>query len=179
MTPPASACDDDDTCRVLKSWYENMTQQSTDEPSLVSVRSKAYVTFVAKHWSRGFEALPPSHSQHRCVSMLFLDGRVWRIKGSHCVCRWESSHCHSDIWRMCLCGSVRRKRRMYLEIAIIYWNWPLLFADDVNIGRKHKYLKKNTEPQLQACRKVDLEISTEKTKYMVVSRHQNAVNNDC
>jgi hypothetical protein len=37
---------------------------------------------------------------------------------------------------------------------------------------KHKYVRKNTEAVLVASSEVGLEVNTEKTKYMVVSRHK-------
>jgi len=54
----------------------------------------------------------------------------------------------------------------------------LAYADDVNIlgGRKHT-LKENTEVLVAATRGIGLEINADKTKYMVMSRDQNAGRN--
>ena len=51
----------------------------------------------------------------------------------------------------------------------------LAFADDVNIlgGSKHT-LKENAEDLVAAAREIGLEVSAGKTKYMVMSRDQNA-----
>jgi hypothetical protein len=38
-------------------------------------------------------------------------------------------------------------------------------------------MKENTEALLQASKEVDLEANTHRTEYMVVSRHQNVVQN--
>jgi hypothetical protein len=38
-------------------------------------------------------------------------------------------------------------------------------------------IKKNTETLIKASNEVGLEVNTEKTKYMLLSRHQNAVRN--
>ena len=51
----------------------------------------------------------------------------------------------------------------------------LAYADDVNIlgGSKHT-LKENAEDLVAATRDIGLEVSADKTKYMVMSRDQNA-----
>ena len=54
----------------------------------------------------------------------------------------------------------------------------LAYADDVNIleGGKHT-LKENVEALVAATREIGLEVSADKTKYMVMSRDQNAEQN--
>ena len=52
---------------------------------------------------------------------------------------------------------------------------PLAYADDVNIlGVSIHTLKKNAEALVAATREIVLEVSADKTKYMVMSRDQNA-----
>jgi hypothetical protein len=54
----------------------------------------------------------------------------------------------------------------------------LFYVDDFNIlGENINIIKKNREATLQARREDGLEEKTEKTKYMVMSRHQNAGQN--
>jgi len=51
----------------------------------------------------------------------------------------------------------------------------LAYADDVNIlGGSIHNLKENAEALVAATRKIGLEVSADKTKYMVMSRDQNA-----
>jgi hypothetical protein len=51
---------------------------------------------------------------------------------------------------------------------------PHICADDVNIlAGNTNTTKKNREALLKASREVSLEVNTEKTKYMVVSRKGN------
>ena len=51
----------------------------------------------------------------------------------------------------------------------------LVYADDVNIlgGSRHT-LKQNAEALVAAARKIGLEVSADKSKYMVMSGDQNA-----
>jgi hypothetical protein len=54
----------------------------------------------------------------------------------------------------------------------------LAYADDVNLlGYNLDTIEKNTETLINAGKEVGLEITVEKTKYMLLSRHQNAGQN--
>jgi hypothetical protein len=54
----------------------------------------------------------------------------------------------------------------------------LIYADDVNIlGGSIHAIKKNTGALVFASKEVGLEVNAEKTKYMVMSRNQNAGQN--
>jgi hypothetical protein len=54
----------------------------------------------------------------------------------------------------------------------------LAYADDVNLlGDNVDTIKKNTETLIDASKEVCLEINAEKTKYMLLSRHQNVCQN--
>jgi predicted GTPase len=54
----------------------------------------------------------------------------------------------------------------------------LAYADDVNLlGDNTDTIEKNTETLLDASKEVGLEINVEKTKYMLLSHHQNACQN--
>jgi hypothetical protein len=51
----------------------------------------------------------------------------------------------------------------------------LVYANDVNLLGEDIYtIKKNTETLIDAIKDVGLEVNAGKTKYMSLSRHQNA-----
>jgi hypothetical protein len=53
----------------------------------------------------------------------------------------------------------------------------LAYIDDVNLGDNIDTIKKNTETLIDASKEVGLEINVDKTKYMLLSHHQNAGQN--
>ena len=54
----------------------------------------------------------------------------------------------------------------------------LVYADDVNmLGENLQNVKENTEIFIKANKDFGLEVNSEKTKYMITSRHQNIVQN--
>jgi hypothetical protein len=51
----------------------------------------------------------------------------------------------------------------------------LVYADDVNLlGDNIDTIKKNTQTLIDTSKEVGLEVNTEETKYMLLSRHQNS-----
>jgi hypothetical protein len=57
-------------------------------------------------------------------------------------------------------------------------NQLLAYADDMNVlGYSIDTIKKNTETLIDASKEVGLEINVEKTKYLLLSRHQNVCQN--
>jgi hypothetical protein len=54
----------------------------------------------------------------------------------------------------------------------------LVYADDVSLlGDNINIIKKNTQTIIDSSKEVGLEVNTEKTKYMLLSHHQNAGQN--
>jgi hypothetical protein len=54
----------------------------------------------------------------------------------------------------------------------------LVYADDVNLlGDNIDTIKRNTQTLIDASKEIGLELNTEKTKYMLLSHHQNAGQN--
>ena len=54
----------------------------------------------------------------------------------------------------------------------------LIYADDVNmLGENLQTVWENTEIIIKASKDIDLDVNSEKTKYMITSRHQNVIQN--
>jgi hypothetical protein len=53
----------------------------------------------------------------------------------------------------------------------------LVYADDVNLLGDNVDAIKNTQTLIDASKEIGLQVDAEKTKYMLLSRHQNAGQN--
>ena len=49
-----------------------------------------------------------------------------------------------------------------------------VYADDVTLGRSVNTIEKNTEALIFASKETGLDVNADKTKYLVMSRNQNA-----
>jgi hypothetical protein len=71
--------------------------------------------------------------------------------------------------------AIRKVQENQVGLKLNGANQLLAYADDVNLlGDNIDTIQKNTETLIDASKKVGLEINKEKTKYMLLSRHQNA-----
>jgi hypothetical protein len=61
-----------------------------------------------------------------------------------------------------------------MELKLNGTHQLLAYADDVNLlGDNKDIIKRNTQTFIDASKEVGLEENAEKTKYMLLSRHQN------
>ena len=75
-------------------------------------------------------------------------------------------------------GNIPRVQLNQDGLKLIGAHQLLDYADDVNIlGGSIHTLKENAEALVAATREIGLEVSANKTKYMVMSRNQNAGRN--
>jgi hypothetical protein len=74
--------------------------------------------------------------------------------------------------------AIRKVQEYQVGLKLIRTYQLLAFADDVTLlGDNIDTIKKNTETLIDASKEVGLEINAEKTKYMLLSRHQNVGQN--
>jgi hypothetical protein len=72
----------------------------------------------------------------------------------------------------------RKVQEIQVELKLIETHQLLVCADDVNLlGDNINAIKKNTETLIDVSKEVGLEVNAEKTKYMLLTRHQNAEQN--
>jgi hypothetical protein len=71
--------------------------------------------------------------------------------------------------------AIRKVQETQLWLKLNGTHRLLVYADDVNLlGNNIGAIKKNAETLIQASKEVGLEVSAEKTKYSLLSCHQNA-----
>jgi hypothetical protein len=74
--------------------------------------------------------------------------------------------------------AIRKVQENQVGLRLNGTHQPLAYADDVNLlGDIIDTIKENTESLIDASKEIGLEINVEKTKYMLLSRHQNVVQN--
>jgi hypothetical protein len=74
--------------------------------------------------------------------------------------------------------AIRKVQETQVGLKLNGTHQLLAYADDVNLlGDNIDTIKKNMEILIDATKEVGLEINVEKTKYMLLSRHQNAGQN--
>jgi hypothetical protein len=74
--------------------------------------------------------------------------------------------------------AIRKVQENQLRLKLNGTHQLLAYADDVNLlGDSIETKKKNTETLIDASKEVRLEINVEKTKYMLLPRHQNVSRN--
>jgi hypothetical protein len=70
--------------------------------------------------------------------------------------------------------TIRKVQEIQVGLKLNGRHHLLAYADDVNLlGDNVDTIKKNTETLIVASKEVGIEINVEKTKYMLLSRHQN------
>jgi hypothetical protein len=71
--------------------------------------------------------------------------------------------------------SIRKVQENQVGLKLNGTPKPVVYADNVNLlGDNIETIKKNTETLTDAHKEVGLEVNVEKTKYMLLSHHQNA-----
>jgi hypothetical protein len=74
--------------------------------------------------------------------------------------------------------AITKVQETQVELKLNWIHQLLAYADDVNLlGDNIDTINKNTEILIDASKEVGLEVNIEKTKYMLVSRDQNAGQN--
>jgi hypothetical protein len=74
--------------------------------------------------------------------------------------------------------AIRKVQENQVRLKLSGTHQLLVYADDVNLlGDNIDVIKENTGTPIDASKKVDVEVNTEKTKYMLLCHHQNAGQN--
>jgi hypothetical protein len=79
------------------------------------------------------------------------------------------------LFNLALEYAIRKVKENHMGLKLSKMHQLLVYADDVRLlGDNIDTIKKNTEFLIDTSKEVGLEVNTEKTKYMLLSHHQNA-----
>jgi hypothetical protein len=86
--------------------------------------------------------------------------------------------CNLTFFNLALEYAIRKVRANQEGLKLNDMHKFLVYAEDVNIlGGSISTIKKNTEALVVSSKEIGLEVNAEKTKYMVMTRDQNAGQN--
>jgi hypothetical protein len=93
-------------------------------------------------------------------------------------CRREGNALSPLLFNFALEYAIRKVQENQLELKLNGTHQFLAYVDDITLlGDNIDSINKNTETLIDASKEVGLEINVKKTKYMLLSRHQNVGQN--
>ena len=116
-----------------------------------------------------------------CISETYSRVRVGRFLSDdfpiHCGLK-QGDTLSPLLFNFALEYAIRRVQENRIGLELNGKHQLLLYADDVNmLGENLQTVRENAEIFIKASKDFGLEVNSEKTKYMITSRHQNVIQN--
>ena len=85
---------------------------------------------------------------------------------------------HTEFIKTALEYAIRRVQENRIGLELNGKHQLLVYSDDVNmLGENLQTVRENAEIFIKASKEIGLEVNSEKTKYMITSRHPNVIQN--